>query len=87
MGRLLSLPAAARESFSELNVCSLRARFRAFAKELIQLIVRRSVFKPIKPPILGKIVRRSHEPAPSRTGERTAHADPPHSQCRELRHR
>jgi len=65
----------------------LRAPFRVFAKKLIELIMRRGTLKPIKPSILGKIFRRPHEPAPSRAGERTAHTDPPHSECCEVRHR
>jgi hypothetical protein len=80
-------PAVAGESFSELNVCPLRARFRAFAKELIQCIMRRDALKAIEATMLGKIFSRPHEPAPSRAGERTAHTDPPHSQCCEVGHR
>jgi hypothetical protein len=72
---------------SELNVCFLPEPFRVFAKKLIQFIMRRRVFKTIEATMLGKIFRGPHEPAPSRASERTTHTNPPHSQCRELRHR
>ena len=57
------------------------------AKERIQIIAGCRIGKAIEPALLRDQLGSTHEAAPGRASKRSANADPPYAQCRDLLHR